>query len=146
MISFGAGGGVEALAAALTGASDVLCADVDPTACLLAQRNAALNGTTVRTTTEDLIGKRIDADLLLVGDACYDEALASRVVPWLRQLAAQGVEVLVGDPGRVPLEGLGVTLGTWQAPFDGDPRGQTLWPTSVTRVEARTTQGVTPQV
>jgi predicted nicotinamide N-methyase len=134
VVSFGAGGGVEALAAAKAGARDVLCTDLDPVACEVALRNASLNDVMLRVTTLDVVGVNIEADVLLVGDACYDEALASRVVPWLKAQAARGVVVLVGDPGRVVTVPLGEVLGSYQAPFDGDPRGSLSWRTTVTRV------------
>jgi predicted nicotinamide N-methyase len=137
VVAFGAGGGVEALAAGLAGAAHVLCADLDPVACEVAVANGALNGLALATTTRDLVATPLDADLLLVGDACYEPGLAARVVPWLHEQAARGVEVLVGDPGRVPLGPLGEVLAEHLAPFDGDPRGGTLWRTTVTRVGPR---------
>lgn len=131
VLDFGSGGALEGIAAARAGAQ-VLCADVDPVANEWAQRNAALNGVTLETTADDLIGRPLDAEVVLVGDALYAPELAARVRPWLAQ---SGAEVLVGDPSRVEgaLEGLAL-LARYDAPFDGDPRGLTLWPTSVCRL------------
>lgn len=39
-------------------------------------------------------------DLMLVGDAMYDITIANLLLPWLQELAAEGVEVLLGDPRR----------------------------------------------
>ena len=131
VLDFGSGCALEGLAAALQGAS-VLCADLDPQAAGLARRNAQANGVTVETTTEDLLGRDVDAEVILAGDACYEPALAQRVLPWLTAQAARGVRVLVGDPLRVPgaLDGAR-RLSTYDASFDGDPRGLTVWPTHV---------------
>ena len=41
--------------------------------------------------------------VLITEQDFYDLAFAARLVPWLRQLAAKGVLVLVGDPGRAYL-------------------------------------------
>ena len=37
---------------------------------------------------------------MLSGDIFYDRAMTAHVLPWLRTLATDGAEVLVGDPGR----------------------------------------------
>ena len=131
VLDFGSGCALEGLAAAKCGAS-VLCADIDPRAGVLALRNAALNGVTLEVTTDDLIGSDLEADVILAGDVCYEPELAARLLPWLRAQARRGVQVLIGDPLRVP-EALEDTerLATCEASFDGDPRGLTLWPTHV---------------
>ncbi|MFZ5443764.1 MAG: class I SAM-dependent methyltransferase [Myxococcota bacterium] len=131
VLDFGCGGAIEGVAAARGGAA-VLAADLDPLALALTQRNAAANGVTVETTARDLVGVDVAADVILAGDVCYQPDLAERVVGWLRRQAARGVQVLIGDPLRVP----GVLddarrLATFQASFDGDPRGLTCWATHV---------------
>jgi predicted nicotinamide N-methyase len=131
VLDFGSGCALEGIAAAKAGAQ-VLCADIDPLAARLAQRNAALNGVQVEVTTDDLIGSQPQVDVILAGDACYAAELAARLLPWLSAQAARGALVLVGDPLRVP----GVLdharrLATLDASFDGDPRGLTVWPTHV---------------
>ncbi|MBL8914373.1 MAG: methyltransferase [Archangium sp.] len=136
VLDFGSGCAIEAIAAARAGAKFVLCSDIDPQALKAGERNAAQNGVTLRATTTDLMGVELHGvDVLLVGDVCYDEAIAQRLIPWLRAQAARGITVLVGDPLRVSgaLEGAEV-LATHDCPFDGDPRGTTLWPTQVLRI------------
>jgi predicted nicotinamide N-methyase len=138
VLDFGCGCAVEGLAAAKAGAASVLCADLDLHAGVAVSRNAAENRLTVGFTARELLGDALEGvDTVLAGDACYDEALAARLVPWLWSLARRGVEVLLGDPGRVPgaLRGTEV-LATYQCSFDGDPRGLTLWPTAVLRLPA----------
>lgn len=131
VLDFGSGCAIEGLAAARGGAQ-VHCADLDPLAAKYARRNAEANGVAVTTTTDDLIGADVEVDLILVGDTCYEPALAARLLPWLARQVQRGVEVLIGDPLRVPdvLDG-GTRLATYAASFDGDPRGLTLWPTHV---------------
>ena len=133
VLDFGSGGAIEGIAAAMAGA-DVTCADVDPVANGWALENAALNGVRLETTEVDQIGRPIEHDVVLVGDALYAPDLSERVRAWLGDSAAT---VLVGDPRRVPdaLEGM-ETLATYDASFDGDPRGLTRWPTTVSRFGA----------
>lgn len=132
VLDFGSGCGVEGLAALRAGAASVCCADIDPFAGRAARRNAASLGLHVETTEVNLLDQAGDWDVILAGDVCFEPELASAVLAWLRREAARGVRVLVGDPGRVPVERSGfVSLGTWRAPFDGDPRGDTLWDTHV---------------
>lgn len=134
VLDFGSGCAIEGVAAAKAGAS-VRCADVDPHAARAAHDNAALNDVHLEITTEDLLGAEVQADVILVGDTCYAPELAARLVPWLVAQRARGVEVLVGDPLRVPGALDGATrLETYDASFDGDPRGLTRWPTHVLRL------------
>jgi predicted nicotinamide N-methyase len=131
VLSFGAGGGVDAIAAARAGAAVVIAADVDPLAGELAQRNAGLNNVGLQYTTEDFLGRPIDAEVLLLGDACYNEALGARVLPWIEALSRDGVLVLLGDPGRVELVQRLRRVATYLAPADGEPDGALRWATSV---------------
>ncbi|PZR12883.1 MAG: nicotinamide N-methylase [Archangium gephyra] len=132
VLDFASGCAVEGVAAAMAGAREVWCADIDARCEELAVRNAVLNGVTVQTTTEDLVGSELDFDVVLAGDALYSPELAARVLPWLR---ASKAVVLIGDPLRVPGALVGVErLATYDASFDGDPRGLTTWPTHVLRL------------
>lgn len=136
VLDFGSGCALEGIAAAKAGAR-VLCADIDPLAARFAQRNAELNAVQLDVTTGDLIGRDVQVDVILAGDACYAPELAARLLPWLSAQAARGAVVLVGDPLRVP----GVLdharkLATYDASFDGDPRGLTVWPTHVLEIPA----------
>lgn len=134
VLDFGSGCAIEGLAAAKAGAR-VICADIDPLAAHFAQRNAVLNGVAISCVTEDLIGSAPDVDVVLVGDTCYAPELAARLLPWLRALSARGVEVLVGDPLRVPgVLDDAARLFTVDASYDGDVRGLTRWPTHVLRL------------
>jgi predicted nicotinamide N-methyase len=136
VLDFGAGGAVEGVAAAKAGAARVLCADVDARAAEAARANAALNGVALDTTTDDLVGApRGPWDVVLAGDVCFEPDFAARALGWLRGLAAQGCEVLLGDPSRVALPETALEdLVRYEAPHDGDLRALTRWPTRVARV------------
>lgn len=124
VVDLGAGGGVEALAAAAVGAASVLAADIDPWAVACAQLNAAENSLSIDCTAEDLIGSRLEAELLLLGDVSYGEALTARILSWAQAEARRGVEVLIADPGRGFLFADGLEeLACYEAPADVDPGG-----------------------
>lgn len=134
VLDVGCGGAIEGIAALQAGAVAVTCADVDPLAVRCAQLNAQANGLTLATTTDDLLevpAGALACDLVLVGDLTFDEAITSRLVPWLRAHRALGRDVLVGDAGRVPLPEDFVELGAHEAPFDGGRDGSTSWRISI---------------
>jgi predicted nicotinamide N-methyase len=108
VLDFGDGSGLVAVAAAKAGAI-ASAAEIDPFACAAIRLNAALSGVDVAIESGDVIG-RDDApwEIVLAGDMCYERPLAERLTAWLRALAARGVTVLLGDPGRayLPKDGL----------------------------------------
>jgi predicted nicotinamide N-methyase len=100
VVDFGAGSGLVAIACARAGAASVRAVDVDPlaeAACLL---NAAVNRVALEVACEDIVGRPVDADLLLAGDVWYERAAAARFEPWLASVARAGVRVVTGDPSR----------------------------------------------
>lgn len=104
VLDLGAGGGVVAIAAARAGAGSVLAADIDPHAVAALKLNAEANGVDIAIIAEDILGGEPPlVDLVLVGDLFYTPALAARVARFLDRCRAEGIEVLVGDPGRGPL-------------------------------------------
>ena len=103
VVDFASGSGLVAIAAKMAGASQVRAADIDPWTKTAVALNADLNGVEIDFTGENLIGSEIDADVLLAGDVFYDRDFAMALVPWFERLAAGGVTVLVGDPGRAYL-------------------------------------------
>jgi predicted nicotinamide N-methyase len=109
VLDLASGSGLVGLAARKAGASRVLCADIDPLAAVAARLNAERNGLEVEVTDEDVIGRPLEGfEVVVAGDVCYDAGLAARSMAWFEGLAARGVLVLVGDPGRnyLPREGL----------------------------------------
>lgn len=125
VLDLGAGSGLVAVAAALAGAATVVANDIDPYAALAIRANARANGVEVRPVVADLLDTTGDADdvaadVVLVGDALYSDALADRVLPFLRAAARRGADVLVGDPGRGHLPpGDWQTLVTYELPTMG---------------------------
>ena len=133
VLDFASGSGLAAIAAAMGGAVKVIAADVDPYASAAIGLNAALNCVGVEIATADMIGNRGPWDVVLAGDICYEQPLADRVTAWLRGLAADGVAVLLGDPGRtyLPKDGLDrvvrYAVKTTRELEDTDVRNAVVW-------------------
>lgn len=119
VLDFATGSGLVAIAAARAGAASVEAVDIDPFAVTACRLNAGANGVAVRAACADRVGSAAGADLVLSGDIFYDRAMTAHVLPWLRTLAADGAEVLVGDPGRryCPEDGIRV-LSTLTVPTE----------------------------
>jgi predicted nicotinamide N-methyase len=126
VLDLGAGSGLVAIAAMLSGAKQVTAADVDSYAVAATRLNAAANAVTVETVLGDLtVGEPpLEVDLMLVGDLFYDPDLASRVLAFLERCVGAGIAVLIGDPWRasLPADRLKVVAEYGVADF-GDPDG-----------------------
>ncbi|GAA4118184.1 methyltransferase [Aminobacter aganoensis] len=104
VLDLGAGSGLVGIAAAKAGARSVLASETDRNGIAAIGLNAEFNGVDVRATADDLTGAAVpDVETILVGDLFYAADLASRVTAFLDRCVAQGVDVLVGDPGRAHL-------------------------------------------
>lgn len=97
VLDLGAGSGLVGIAAAKAGAATVLSADIDRYAEAAIALNSRANNVDVATTTEDVIGGDGVWDVILIGDLCYEQPIAERLLAWLR---AQNKTALIGDPGR----------------------------------------------
>jgi predicted nicotinamide N-methyase len=87
----------------------VLAAEIDDFAAAAIAANAALNDVSILVTMADVLDTVVPQwEIVTAGDVCYERPMAERVTAWLRGLAARGVLVLLGDPGRayLPSEGL----------------------------------------
>ncbi|MEN0119377.1 MAG: methyltransferase [Agrobacterium cavarae] len=133
VVDFASGSGMVAIAAALAGAAHVLAVDIDPWAKSAVMLNAAVNGVTIDVISDDVIGKDLDADVLLAGDVFYDKGFADALIPWFSTLTSKGVAVLVGDPGRayLPKTKL-IACATYQVPVtraleDSEVKQTTVW-------------------
>ncbi len=133
VVDFASGSGLVAIAAAKAGAAAVLAADIDPWSAPAIRLNAVANGVEVGITGEDLVGRALEADILLAGDVFYDKGFADRLVPWFSDLVAGGVTVLAGDPGRsyLPRQHL-QQLATYEVPVtrvleDSEVKRTTVW-------------------
>ncbi|CAA6605919.1 conserved hypothetical protein [Rhodospirillaceae bacterium LM-1] len=108
VLDFAAGSGVSGVAAAMAGALSVEAAEIDAFAGAAIDLNAKANGVGVSVVLDDLVGCANRWDVVLAGDVCYERPMAERVFAWLLNLSAQGVRVILGDPGRnyLPKSGL----------------------------------------
>nr|XP_060632783.1 electron transfer flavoprotein beta subunit lysine methyltransferase [Anolis sagrei ordinatus] len=103
VLDLGSGCGATAIAAMMSGASQVVANDIDPVAAAATVLNCELNNVNpFPVLTENLIGTEIDNwDLIVLGDMFYSEELADSLHPWLKKYAqTPGTQVLIGDPGR----------------------------------------------
>lgn len=109
VLDLGSGSGLVAIAAALAGAATVVASEIDPFGATAIAVNAEVNGVSGIRVVGDLLGGPPGAggvgqvDVLLAGDICYDREMTERVLPFLDRARAAGVEVLIGDPGRMYL-------------------------------------------
>ncbi len=114
---FATGSGLVAIAAARAGASSVTGYDIDPFCAAAIRLNTALNETPVGFEARDIIGEIPQADILLAGDVFFDADMARRIAPWFDRLNAEGITILVGDPGRAYLPADRVSrLATYEVP------------------------------
>jgi len=135
VLDFAAGSGLVGIAAALAQAAAATAADIDRIAAAAIALNAAANGVTIDVMQDDPIGRPSAWDVVLAGDVCYEQPMAGRATEWLRQLAAAGTEVLLGDPGRSyrPADGL-VELARYRVPTSLDLETRTECETVVWRL------------
>lgn len=109
VLDFAAGSGIAAIAAMKAGASLALATDIDPMALTAAPMNAARNGVVIGIRRDlDLTQPFAEADIIVAGDVCYQQAMSARVMEWLWMSRAAGARVLIADPGRayVPKENM----------------------------------------
>lgn len=138
--ALGAGAGLEAIAAARSGAALSIANDVDPTALAAAQANAALNGVEIQLDGRDYTAEGAPpptADLLLLGDAYYEQRLSAAFDRLAEQAAAAGVEILIASPDRPHPSRLELdVLATYDAPVPEALEDATARKTRVSRVRA----------
>jgi predicted nicotinamide N-methyase len=135
VLDFGAGSGIVAIAAARSGAVEAIAAEIDRFAAAAITVNAELNGVAaaVRVESADVIGMAPPQEIILCGDVCYERPMADRLTAWLRDRAAAGATVLLGDPGRTYLPKTGLEpLARYRVPTtleleDRDVRDAVVW-------------------
>jgi predicted nicotinamide N-methyase len=109
VLDLASGSGIVAIAAATAGARRVVAADIDSFAATAIVLNAVLNDVDIAIETRDLLDRGAAGwGVVLAGDVCYEEPMASRMIVMLRRTAARGRLALLGDPGRayLPRDGL----------------------------------------
>lgn len=140
VLDFAAGSGVVGVAAARAGAARVVCAEIDRFAAAAIALNAQLNHVTAEVIDHDVIGRPLDGlltgiDVVLAGDVCYERPMAERAISWFRLLTAQGVEVMLGDPGRAYLPKSGLErAAAYDVPTSLDLEDREMRATTVWRV------------
>lgn len=134
VLDFAAGAGLVGIAAARAGAARVQSCDIDRFALAAIRVNAEDNGVEVKAISADLVGRPLPGiDVVLAGDVCYERPMAERVTAWLREIAATGTLVLLGDPGRAYRPTSGVELlGEYAVPTsleleDREVRDTIIW-------------------
>ena len=104
VLDLGAGSGIVGIAAAMSGASEVIAAEIDSNAHAALALNAAENGVALTTVCDDLTaGPPPLVDIVAVGDLFYESQLAEKVTAFLDRCLAAGIKVLIGDPYRAYL-------------------------------------------
>jgi predicted nicotinamide N-methyase len=133
VLDFATGSGLVAIAAKQAGATRVLAADIDPWTETAVRLNAAENDVEISFTSQDLIGRDIEEDVVLAGDVFYDRGMADLLIPWFTRLSGAGKVVLVGDPGRsyCPKDRL-TQMAVYQVPVtraleDSEVKKTTVW-------------------
>lgn len=135
VLDFGAGSGLVGLAAMKAGAARVLCADTDAFAIAAIELNAQANGVAPSATAEDTIGRAGEWQVILAGDMCYERPLAERLLVWLKERAAAGIVVFLGDPGRSYFPKTGVEkLATYRVPTTRELEDREIRETGVYRL------------
>ena len=101
VLDLGSGSGLVGIAAAKSGARQVIVADIDRYAIVAAALNAEANSVTLSSLHGDLTAKAPPAvDLVLVGDLFYEADLARRVTAFLDRCLETGIKAMIGDPYR----------------------------------------------
>ncbi|MBT6434941.1 MAG: methyltransferase [Deltaproteobacteria bacterium] len=101
VLDFASGCALSAIAAAQCGAAHVMANDIDPICQYATQLNAGLNKVTVGFSASNLLeSPPPKVDIILAGDVCYEEPLATVVIDWLESAVENGTRVFLGDPGR----------------------------------------------
>jgi predicted nicotinamide N-methyase len=136
VLDLATGSGLVALAAARAGAAQVVAADVSPYCEVVVPMNAALNGVEVMVRIEDLLDTRLKGfDLVVAGDVFYEQPLAERALRWLRTAVADGVQALVGDPGRAYSPRTGVAeLAVYEVPVSREIEDRPVMRTRVLEI------------
>ncbi len=121
-LDLASGSGLVGIAAMKAGAANVTAADIDRFALAAININAAANKVEVTSVGDDLLDQPPPGvDVILVGDLFYEKSVAGRLVTWLETAAAQGIDVLIGDPGRsyLPRDRL-VSCASYDVPVTRD--------------------------
>jgi predicted nicotinamide N-methyase len=135
VIDLASGSGLVAIAAMKAGASRVIAYDIDGFSRTAIALNARANKVAVEVSGDDLLAAAAapPAATILAGDIFYERDTAERAFSFLAAKAAQGVLVLIGDPGRsyLPKDKLR-KIAEYQVPVtrdleDADIKNTAVW-------------------
>lgn len=138
VLDFASGGGIAAIAAAKVGARRVRAAEIDAFARQALRLNADANAVAIDLVAEDLLGAdaSVTDDLILAGDVCYEQPMATLAVAWLRRRAADGARILLADPGRAYFPASGVReLARYDVPTSLDLEDREVRSTGIFELE-----------
>ena len=121
VLDLGSGCGAVSLAAALSGAKEVIANDIDENAEIALMTNSELNnvmkGSNIKFTTKNYLSTQdLEAlrsvDLILIGDMFYDQEIGESVLSLCKTFKAldKTKEILIGDPSRWFLESSSDTI------------------------------------
>lgn len=102
VLDIGCGGGAASVASAMCGATMVCANDIDPDACMVAQKNAALNRIVFTTDSTDCLTQTDPPfyDIILIADMFYEASVAERFFSFLYTQHERGSQVLISDANR----------------------------------------------
>jgi len=101
VLDLACGSGLVGIAAAMAGAEQVTCNDIDPYAGAAVALNAALNQVAVNFEGGDLLGGPVpEADVILAGDICYEKRMSETMLSYFRRARRDNIAVFIGDPHR----------------------------------------------
>jgi predicted nicotinamide N-methyase len=127
VLDFGAGGGVASLAAARSGAAQVVANDIDPWALAVTEIAADAQGLEVLTLCADLCAAPASIDgfeVLLCSDLAYERSEVPRQRTVLRRALENGATVLVADAGRTYFDAAGLEqIGEYDVAVPQDLEG-----------------------
>ncbi len=92
VLDFGCGSGVVAIAAALSGAAQVIACDIDPLALEATRINAELNGVEL-ILSDDFFTIEGEIEIIIASDVLYDR----KNFPWLQRFVERADQVLLAD-------------------------------------------------
>ena len=142
VLDLAAGSGLVTIAAALAGAQRVRAVDIDPLALAAVEVNAQANDVSVLGLLADVLDSDpagIDGpvDVITAGDVFYSQAMAGRVLRFLRRAARGGATILVGDPSRAFFpQGVFTEVARYDVPVAHALESTTVKPTRVFRLAA----------
>ncbi|GIL41039.1 class I SAM-dependent methyltransferase [Roseiterribacter gracilis] len=134
VLDFAAGSGISAIAASKAGARRVRAAEIDAFARVALALNATVNQVSIEAIAQDLLQTDAfdPAQVILAGDVCYEQPMATQAIAWLRRRVADGARVLLADPGRAYFPKTGVReIARYDIPTSLDLESNTIRSTGI---------------